>query len=179
MKLEFVLEKEHFIEMQLYTSDQTQLNVNQIKRGRWSLLIMMVALGFITSRVLDDIIPAVVFGVMGIYLLITYPRSYRKRVYKNVLSYTDEQYKYLFDQKTECYLENGKIRFRDDMVEEIIQVEEFEYLTELKDIYLLKMKRGKVEIIPKACITDQDAFKQMLIDMNIYYVDDTDWKWRK
>ena len=178
MKIEYTLKEEDFLEYQLYITSQSKMIQKKrlIARFAVPLMYVLISVGFYFYNNNQNAILICIF--LGALWLLIYPfySKYRyKRFYLNHIkkNYTDKldhvdalkignnNYFYITQQEKE-----GKIKTTDA-----------EKLIELKNHFFLQIKTGGAIIIPKNYVLNTETFKQKIADLNIDYLNETDWRW--
>jgi len=176
MKIEYKLTNDDFLEFQLYTASKSKTIEKKRRFGR--IIIPLLYFGIAAySLINDSVLFGIILLVFGLIWFVFYPRysKYRyKRHYKNHIA---EHYQNRVNITEELIFEENFVFSKDNSSEAKIEVEEFEYLIELKAYFFLTLKRGISFIIPKSQVTDVMAFKNKIEKLGIQYVNELEWEW--
>ncbi len=179
MKIEYTLTEEDILEYQLYITSKSE----SIRKKRLiskfavpALYVLLSIFFFFYDNNQNAILICVFLGALWLLIYPFYSKYKYKRSYLNhikskyidkldhvdALKLGNNNYFYIVEQGKE-----GKIKTSDA-----------DKLIELKNHFFLQMKKGGAIIIPKTYILNTENFKKIITDLNIHYVDDTNWKWK-
>jgi hypothetical protein len=178
MKIEYTLTEEDFLEYQLYTTSMSKSITKKRLIAHFAVPMMYILIGvsvyFYNNN--SDVILICIF-LAALWLLIypfyskwKYKKSYLKHIKKN---YTDR-----LDHVDALKLGNNAYFYvKEQGKEGKIKTSDVEKLIELKNHFFLQVKKGGAIIIPKNYVLNTESFKKIITDLNIDYLNDTDWKW--
>lgn len=179
MKLNYALEREDFLALQLYFASQSS-QVKKMRRITWlciPILYYLIALFF-----WRDLAFCITFVVLGTLWLIIYPFFQRKRYIKVYGRNLDEIYKNRFGKPIELTFGKDNISSKDYSGEGKIKLNEIEKINEVQNYFYIKFTTGVSHIIPKQKIEKSNEVKKFLKDLakkhNIPYQTELEWQWK-
>ena len=178
MKIEYTLTEEDFLEYQLYTTSKSESIAKKRLIAKFAVPLMYILIGLAfyfynnnqNAILICIFLSALWLLVYPFYSKYRYKQFYLKNIKRNYIDRLDHvdalklgnnNYFYIIEQGKE-----GKIKTAD-----------VDKLIELKNHFFLQIKKGGAIIIPKNYVLNTETFKKIIIDLNIDYVNDTDWKW--
>ena len=179
MKIEYTLQEEDFLEYQLYTTSKSESIAKKRLLSKFAVPVLYLLVGvffYFYDNNQNAILICICLAALWIliypfYSKYRYRHSYLNHIKKRYtdrlnhvdsLKLGDHNYFYIEEQGKE-----GKIKTSD-----------VDKLIELNNHFFLQMKKGGAIIIPKNYVLNVEAFKQEIIDLNINYVNDTEWRWK-
>ncbi len=178
MKIEYTLKEEDFLEYQLYTTSLSKAITKKrlIARFAVPILYVLVAIFFYFYDNNQDAILICIF--LGALWLLFYP-FYSKHKYKrSYLKHIKKSYADRLDQVDALKLGNSTYFYiKEQGKEGKIRTTDVDKLIELKDHFFLQMKKQGAIIIPKNYVLNTEAFKKKIAELNIDYLNKTDWRW--
>lgn len=178
MKIEYTLTEEDILEYQLYTTSLSKPIHQKRLIARFGVPIMYILISiffFFYNNNKDAILICVFLAALWLlfyplYSKWKYKHSYLKHIKKNYKDKLDHVDALKLGNNTYFYVkEQGK--------EGKVKTSDAEKLIELKNHFFLQMKKGGAIIIPKTYVLNTEAFKQKMIEVNVEYLNETDWRW--
>ncbi len=179
MKLEYILIFSDFLEYQLYVSSKSESHKKSRNKSRIIVPIIYVILGLILLLI-DKTIVAIAFFLFSLLWFLFYPFYSKYRYKKHFETHIKESYKNRIGKKVKLNFDSNSdfVETSDLGSQSKIMDSEFKKLIELKEHFFLKLKSDMSIIIPKRAIPDQDMFKKLFLDINLEYIDDSNWEWK-
>jgi len=181
MTVNYSIDKNDFLNYQLYTASTSETVRKKRLRGRIAIPIVyfLLALYSYSTDRTGLMIVACVVAVLGYFL---YPLWDRKRYIRHYEQFIKEHYK-------EREGKAGLLTFSDDFIqiaegetESKIPVTEVEKITEINTNIFIKLKGGNSLILSKTKIGQITALivflKVFAGKLNIDYFEDQNWKWQ-
>ena len=179
MKLNYALDREDFLTLQLYVASHSP-QVKKMRRMSW--LIIPIIYGLIALIFWKDLAFSITFFVLGILWLIIYPFFQRKRYIKIYGRHLDEIYKNRFEKPIELTFGKDNISSKDYSGEGKMKLSEIEKINEIRNYFYIKFTTGVSHIIPKQKIEKSNEVKKFLKDLakkhNIPYQTELEWQWK-
>jgi hypothetical protein len=182
MTINFSLNEADYLNFQLYIASISP----RIKRTRMisKILIPLIYMAFALQSLFNDNNNAlfILFGSVALIWFLVYPyiqRAYYKRHYKKSVM---DNFSYNFGKKNELELENELIKVKNENSESKISTNEIAEIYETPTIIIIKLKGPSSIIIPNInsveVLSLKEQLKQLVISLNIKYIEDLGWKWR-
>lgn len=178
MKIEYTLTEEDFLEYQLYTTSKSEPIRKKRLLSKFVVPALYVVLG-VFFYFYDNNKNAILICIFlaALWLLI-YPIYSKWKYKKSYLNHIKKNYKDKLDHVDALKLGNNNYFYiKEQGKEGKIKTSDAEKLIELKDHFFLQMKKGGAIIIPKNYVLNTEGFKQKISDLNIDYLNETDWRW--
>lgn len=181
MKIQLSLDKNDYLEHQLYTVSKNKRICNK-KRNTWLLLTAsFTVLAFFNYNKEDQLLFYYLLA-LAIITLLFFPLYQRKQYITHYTKHIEENYFNRFGQESTLSFEKEYIASNDTNFETKMNYVAFEELNEIKDYYFIKLKTGGSLIIPKNKLNNSEVFHK---EINV--IADTfnwkknvelDWKWK-
>lgn len=178
MKLDYHLTLDHFLEHQLYASNQSASVQKKRQNSRIILAAAYVLLGLIMLSISDRTVLGVVFIVLGLGWFLFYPNYSKWRYKRHYERYIKEHYQSRINVPIELEIHPDYLLSKDKTGESRVNKDEIEALIYLPNIYLIKMKSGVSFIIPQDSVIDQEKWKETFQQIGIEIKDETAWEWK-
>ncbi|NRD22506.1 YcxB family protein [Winogradskyella litoriviva] len=179
MKLQFKLSFYDFLEYQLYFSSKSEVQQKNRKKSRNIVPLIYIGL-IIIALIINQYIIAVTFFIAAILWYLFHPLYAKYRYKKHFEKHINENYKNRINKEATLNFikESNVLEATDEGTKTSIKVSEFDKLIELKNHFFLRLKSEMSFVIPKHAIEDETEFKKLFLDLNIGYLDETDWVWK-
>ena len=174
MNITFSLTVDDFLQYQLYVSSKSA----QIKRHRRNARLAVPMLYLILSAYIiyngstQMGILFLLFGVAWYFLHPIYAKWRYNRYYRK---YITQNYNNRIGCEAEITLDGDHIFSKDESGEGKISISAIESLIELPDHFFIQLNTGMSFIIPKKAIDKLDKFRDEFKNLDIPYVDETNW----
>ncbi|AFM04371.1 hypothetical protein Fleli_1986 [Bernardetia litoralis DSM 6794] len=178
MKIEYTLTEEDFLEYQLYITSQSKSIQKKRLIAKFTVPLMYIFIGiffYFYNNNQNAILICIFLAALWLLIYPLYSKYRYKRFYLNHIKkkYTDK-----LDHVDALKLGNNNYFYvKEQGKEGKVKTTDADKLIELKDHFFLQMKKGGAIIIPKTYVLNGEAFKQQIANLNIAYLNDTDWKW--
>ena len=181
MKIDYTLDREDFLEFQLFAASKSERIIKSRKNSRIRLPIVYLILGVILFF-LTDLTFALIFLSIGLIWYLFHPYFMRKRYVRHFGKYIDETLNNRFGKTVSLTFGDDFIQEIDYMGESILKKKEIIEINEIKDYVYLKFSSGESLIVPKNKINNLQEFsnqiKLIASDLSISYNIDLNWKWK-
>lgn len=178
MKIEYTLTEEDFLEYQLYITSLSKSITKKrlIARFAVPVLYILISIFFYFYDNNQNAILICIF--LGALWLLVYPLYSKYRYKRFYLNYIKKNYKDRLDQVDALKLGNNTYFYvKEQGKEGKVKTTDVAKLIELKNHFFLQMKKEGAIILPKTYILNVEAFKKIITDLNIEYLNETDWRW--
>ncbi len=181
MKLQFILEKESLLSMNLFRISQTESIIKTRKKAQIIVAALPIFVAIYYSVYTNwSIVILSIFLSVAAYLL--YPirdaRFYKKKITANVL----ENNKDKFGQQITLSFDEQSLSSKINENEGKISIQELEQIDEIQNEIFIKIKNGQSILIPKNGISNLEEcisyLKNLSNTLNIPYKTDLDWKYK-
>lgn len=178
MKIEYTLENIDFLEYHLYSASKSKSIKKKRLKSRIVIPILYSIIGFYFLLNDNKLITFSIFIIFGLLWFLFYPLYSKKTYKKHYVKHVEEHYVNRINTPTEMIINSDFIYAKDHSAEEKIKISEFDKLTELQNHFVLELKRGVSFIIPKKNIVNIGEFKEKILELNIPYNNELNWKWK-
>ena len=181
MKLEYRLDKEDFLEYQLYAASKSSRIKDQRRKSVLIVHLLFLSLGliFYWEGEMFLMYCCIASLVISIIFYPIYLKNYYKRHYKNFI---EDTYKNRFGKTTTVSFNDAYIEANSDSGESKIKLTELEAIVEIQGYFYIKLKSGVTLIISKSKLESPHLVKEFLNkiaqNLQVSYLTDLDWKWR-
>ncbi len=181
IELEFNLDEDDYLNLQLYAASQNPLIKKQRKRRTFIIPGFFVLLGIVSFYSLPPY-AGCIYIILGIIFFILYP-FYSAWLYKRHYKRHVKQY---YDQAASNHIsmkiDDESIMTFDAKGESTIKINTLEEIIEIGDYFYLQLSKAAYLIIPKKKIDSEKLLRQHLIECrnayNIPITIDPNWKWK-
>jgi hypothetical protein len=178
MKIEYTLKEEDFLEYQLYTTSQSKSIQKKRLIAKFAVPCMYLLIGVIFYFYDNNQNAILICIFLAALWLLFYPLYSKYRYKRFYLNHIKKNYKDKLDHVDALKLGNNTYFYvKEQGKEGKVRTTDADKLIELKDHFFLQMKKGGAVIIPKIYVLNTEAFKQKMVDLNIDYLNETDWRW--
>ncbi|WP_375558886.1 YcxB family protein [Bernardetia sp. OM2101] len=178
MKIEYTLKEEDFLEYQLYTTSLSKAIHKKRLIARFAVPTMYILIGVFFYFYNNNQDAVVICVFLAALWLVFYPIYSKWKYKKSYLNHINKNYKDKLDHVDALKLGNNNYFYiKEQGKEGKIKTSDAEKLIELKNHFFLQMKKGGAIIIPKIYVLNTETFKQKIADLNIDYLNETDWRW--
>lgn len=179
MKLEYSLNKEDFLQYQLFTASKSKNIIKQKKRTFIWVIVFLIVSGFNIYNRFENWLIYFIPLCFIIFLLSYYSVQYQ---YKSHYSkFIKENYKEKIGLVSSLNFKNEELMITNSIAESKISYNSFLEIIEIQDYYYLKLKTEESFIIPKNIIIDKQEFEQVLLILkekyNVKEIIDLKWKY--
>ena len=181
MKIQLSLDKNDYLEHQLYTASKSK-RISNKKRNTWLILTASIIILAFFNFNKEDKLLFYYFLVFALIAFIFYPLYQRKQYKTHYAKHIEENYFNRFGQESTLSFEEEYIASNDANFENKMNYIAFEELNEIKDYYFMKSKTGGNIIIPKNKFGNLELFHK---DINVIANKfswkknvELDWKWK-
>lgn len=181
MNLEYALTEQDFLDYQMYSATKSDRINKKRQRSRMGMSLLYLSFGvfFLATQ-------SYAFGGAFMFVSIIWyfakPTLDKKRYENHFRGFINEQYKENFDRKVNLELTDDYIFAKEAGMESKVPVTELIEVTELKNLILIKLKKGQAVLLPKHSMERSEMLiarlKEIADKINISYVTELDWKWR-
>ncbi|NDV69859.1 YcxB family protein [Dysgonomonas sp. 25] len=179
LELNYTLDKDDYIQFQLYIFSISPIMKKQRRTGRFILLGILLILGILFIPFNPFIsyyfwgMAVLAFLLFPLYSRWFYKRTLRKNTERN---YDSENSTISFKISDETIESSNKIGHTTMYLKELLSI------IELADYFYIQQSKQVYYIIPKKKIADPEGFKSHLLNcsraLQIPYLLELDWKWR-
>ena len=148
MTLEFELNEQDFLDLQLFIASQSK-RINKRKRNGWMFLtgcFIIVSIFFYSEY---NIFLTVYFGIAAIISGLFYPKYFVWRHKKHYKTFIKENYSCRIGERDHIEINNQVIFSKNETGESTINISEIEKVDETEKHFFVKIKGGLSYIIPK------------------------------
>lgn len=181
MKIEYKLDRNDFIEHQLFAASKSKIVIKNLKRSRVRLPIVYFILGLVLF-VLADTIFALIFIGIGIAWYFIYPHYLKRKYIKLYEKYIDEHFKNRFGKQISLNFGEEFIEIISYMGESKLKTNEITEVNENSNYFFINLSSGESLIIPKTVINQNNEFSEWIVSLvkklRINHNIDLNWKWR-
>jgi hypothetical protein len=181
MKIDYNLERNDFIEYQLFAASKSENVKNNWQKSRIRVPIVYLILGLILFLFADKIFALIFIGIGAAWYFL-YPYYMRKRYLKHFERYVDENLKNRFGKPVTLNFGEEFIDTIDYMGESKLKINEITEVNEIRSYIFLKFSSGESLIIPKNIINQKNEFTDWILNLieklKIKHNIDLNWKWR-
>jgi hypothetical protein len=182
MKIEFTLNKEDLLQLQLFMASQSEQVIKARKKSKWRVPIVYAVLGLILAVTTDKVF-GIAFLAGGVLWFFLYPGILAKRYVRIYKKSIEENYLNRLNKPPVV------LTFNDEFIEEIdyqgeskLKIKEIVRIDEIRDYCFLKFSSGVGLVIPVSRLSEKGSFIEYLKNMaathGIAYETNMDWKWR-
>jgi len=180
MKIEYILDKNDFLEHQLYESSKSPTMTKTRFAGRIRIPVIYFILAFIIYILVDILFAAIFIGI-GILWYFAYPYFIRKKFTKHYDKLVQEYFKNRFGKQVSLVFGDEFIETFDSEAESKLRISEIDEIIEIENYYFIKMASGFSLIIPKLQIRNlnelKDTLSNLVRNFKIKHHIELDWKW--
>jgi len=178
MQIKYALTKKDFLKYQLYTASKSPTIIRQRQMLLWGFPILWILLGLFYWLFKSQFAILVVFLFLSaIWMLVVSFLS--KKQYKRLYNkHINEHFSHIEGQSQTLSIGPDFIHIKDQASEEKLEKTAIKELIELKESYIIQTNLAKGYVIPKTAITDEKELKALFQDMNIPYLNETNWVWK-
>lgn len=176
MKFEYKIEKDDFVDFQLFTASKSE-RIHRRKRNTWFFLTLSAVIATVYFYANQNNVMTVYFGVVSVLFGIFYPKYFKwiyKRHYKK---HINEYYANRFGQTITLEIADNHIHLKDKTGESKLNLSEIEKVDETNNHFFVKISSGISIIIPKSEIENIDELREKLKSIGLNINDETHWKW--
>ncbi|MDH6310810.1 Ca2+/Na+ antiporter [Dysgonomonas sp. PFB1-18] len=181
IELEFNLNEEDHLNLQLYAASQNPLIKKQRKRRAFLISGLFVLFGIVSFYSLSSY-AGCIYIVLGVIFFILYP-FYSTWLYKRHFKRHVKQY---YDQAASNHIsmkiDDENIMTYDAKGESTIKIKSLIEIIEISDYFYLQLSKAAYHVIPKKKINSVELLRQHLIKCanayNIPVTIDLNWKWK-
>jgi len=179
MKLEYTLRFSDFLEYQLYASSKSKLHKKNLRKIRIVVPIIYIAFGMLMLYIQYLNQAIAIFGIALLWYLF-YPLYSKWKYKKHFENHIRENYKNRIGKEVSLnfHKDMNFLETSDSGTQSRIKDSEFDKLIETKEHYFLRLKSELSLIIPKREVIDHENFKKLFSDLNLEYVNESNWKWK-
>ena len=181
MKIEYKLERNDFIEHQLFAASKSETVIKNLQRSKIKLLLVYFVLGLVLF-VLSDTISALIFIGIGIAWHFLFPLYLKRKYLKLFEKFIDEHYKNRFGKQISLNFGEEYIDIISYMGESKLKTNEITAVNENSNYFFINLSSGESLIIPKTIINQDSEFNDWVTSLvkklNINHTIDLNWKWR-
>jgi hypothetical protein len=181
MKVEFLIEKESLVSMNLFRIAQSESILKTRKTAQIIVAALPIfsAIYFFVNENIPIVILSILFSVAAYFL---YPlrdaRFYKKKITANVLEANKDK----FGQRITLTFDEENLSSKINDKEGQISLKEIEQIDEIENEIFIKTFSGQSILIPKKDVTNINeciAFlKNLSAKLNIQYKADLNWKYK-
>jgi len=181
MKISYSIDENDYLTFQLYTASNSAL----VKKRRFiSRLVPAIAylLLAITFFYQGNITMIIAFGALALVWYFLYP-FHDKNVYKRQYQkFIKENMNNKFGRPATLSFEAPLVKAKDEVSETKINYSEIESITEIPEMFLLKLKTNQSFILPKDKIENLEAlnpfFQNFETNEGVPFYVLSEWKWK-
>ncbi len=176
MLIKYKLEKEDFLNFQLFAASQSERIMKKKRNTPVFLSLLTLTMG--VCFYLMNNIPLTVYSVALTFLFcFLYPKYSSWRYKKHYQAYINENYNNRFGKSIELEFNQDAIKSKDKTGEGMINLSEVAEVCETFDYLFVRISTGITLIIPKRELLDVESLKNHFILIGLNIIDKLDWKW--
>ncbi len=180
MQTNYQLEEEDLVTYFLYTASKSELQQRRIKRSKYAVPAVLVAIG-IAMAFLGDYNQGILFAIVAILWFMFYPPYLKRSFVKHYKKVVSETFKKSLGKNAFIDFSDGQIYCKDDGVESKVSFSEIEEISEISDYVFVKLQSGTSYVFCKKRLENPSAwlsyFRNLSLEQNIPYNAELDWKW--
>ena len=176
MKIDYNIEKEYFIDFQLFTASKSE-RIRKNKNRGWIILLILFIFLFINFYNNGNIGFAIYFGIISIICLLFYGKYFKRNLRKHYEKFVTENHTKRFGQPVSLEINSDFIYTKDKVGEGKISISEIENVSETQNHFFIKISTGVSLIIPKKKIQNSNEINRQFESLKIPIIDETNWKW--
>ena len=181
MNLKYSLDKDDYLQYQLYISSTTK-SIKNKRLHNWVIVTFIFVILSILFYQTDNKFLMYSFFVFAIITLIFYPLYQRSQYKRHYEKFIDETYKNRFDKESNVIFKDVNLETFDLTGESKINYSSLEKIIEISSHFFLKIKTGGSLIIPKSKVEDIEKVRTELRALSekikIDYSAELNWKWK-
>jgi hypothetical protein len=182
MKIEFTLNREDFLQGQLFFTSQSSQIIKSRRKSRFLIPVVYMLLAMSLFILDEDFVGMIVFA-FGLGWFLFSPLLQRKRYMRYLGKYIDEHFANRFDKPVTITFNPDYLEAVDYESEYKVKVTEIVEATEVRDYYFLKLSGGGSIIIPSYKLTLQrkelsETILELVEYAGIKQIINLDWKWK-
>ncbi|MDD4993103.1 MAG: YcxB family protein [Paludibacter sp.] len=182
MRIEYVLDKEDFLQSQLFLASQSKQVTTSRRKSRLRVPVLYLILAFALFVIDENSVASVFIAIGGLWYIFS-PVLYRKRYIRFVEKYIDEHFVNRLGKPESISIGDEYIEILDYQGETKVKVTEITEVTEVRDYYFLKMSSGSCIFIPAYKLpTQRKELGEVIVDLvetaGVKQTVNLDWKWR-
>ena len=181
MKIQLSLDKNDYLEHQLYTASKNK-RIRNKKRNSWLFVTILFLVFALLNFNNDNQLIFYYFLVFTLLTFIFYPFYQRKQYKTHYTKHIEENYFNRFGQESILNFEEEYIASNAANFETKMSYKGFEELNEIKNYYFIKLKTGGSLIIPKNKLKNSEEFHKEINNIaNKFHWKknvELDWKWK-
>ncbi len=181
MNLHITLEKDDFLNYQLFTASKSPSVKKTMQKYQIHIPIAYVILATLVI-VLDNIATGVVFLAVGVLWYFFSIRWLKKKYYKHYDKFVKERFANRFGEEGKITVEGEQIVSEDSSGESKVNLDALEEINETGSHFFIKLKTGESFIFPKEQVQDDDSFSAFIQTLktkyHIRHNQELQWSWK-
>lgn len=175
MKLEYSLTFDDFLKHRLYEASKSKLINKKRRQQRLIIPILYLVIGLVSLLISNNLIFAIICFLIAIIWFLFYPIRSKKLHIKHYKKHIEDSCKNKINEHITLEFNDDHIYSKDRISEGKLNLSETNTLIELENHFFLKLQTGDSLIIPKRAVYSSDDFKEMMKQINIPIIDETNW----
>lgn len=175
MEVNYSLEHDDFLTQYLYRTSKDK--ILQAKRQKqWILLPVVCAIIAVYFYLTDLKLMALAMAFYMVITLLFYKKYFDYKYKKHFDNHIKTKQSQRIGKKLSVQFKDNFILTKDEAGESKIKTDQFDYISDLPQHFLVYLKLGEVLIIPKSKV-DAVALKNMFVQQGHVIIDESNWKW--
>ena len=178
MTLKYALQKEDYLQYQLYTASKLASTKKNRQKSRLLVPLVLLAFGIYSYFKKPESVGFVVYPLTAALWYLIYPFFSARRYKKYYDKHIDETYQGRIGRQATLSFNPDHIYSEEDQNEGKIAIKELVELVEIATHFFIVLKSGLSLIIPKQHISDRERFLAMMNNYGLSHTKEVDWKWK-
>lgn len=176
MQFRYTLQEDDYLQFQLFTASQSE-RIKKRKKTGWLILTTFALMGTLYFAREDNMPMTIYLGIVTGVVAIFYPMYFRWKFKKHYIKFIRENYSSRIGTEELVEFQANHLFLKDKSGEGKVKFSEIENITEIPNLFFMKITNGNSLIIPKnienktELIENFDRLGTKRIVLN-------DWKWQ-